>query len=71
MIGENLVNMRQIIDEKLFLALGDESWNEIIGLRNVIFHGYVTIRVERIWDFLVEDLPRLADSIESAKVRLD
>ncbi len=69
-IGENLASMRQI-DEELFLALGDESWNEIIGLRNVISHGYVTIRFDRIWDFVVEDLPALADSIESAKMRLD
>ncbi len=68
-IGENLTNMRQI-DEEAFLAMGDNSWGEIIGLRNIISHGYVTIKMERIWDFLVEDLTAFADSIESANTRL-
>ncbi|MBA2470304.1 MAG: DUF86 domain-containing protein [Chloroflexia bacterium] len=46
-IAENLANMRQI-DEEKFLAMGDDSWTEIIGLRNVISHGYVTIKMKRI-----------------------
>ncbi|MEJ7902233.1 MAG: HepT-like ribonuclease domain-containing protein [Thermomicrobiales bacterium] len=68
-IGESLANMRQI-NEEAFLAMGDNSWSEIIGLRNIISHGYVTITMERIWDFLAEDLTAFADSIESANTRL-
>ncbi len=59
------------IDEETFSTVGDPTWNQIIGLRNIISHGYVTIRFERIWDFLVEDLPQLAESIESAERQLD
>lgn len=69
-IGESLARMRQIDDEP-FLAMGDESWNEIIGLRNIISHGYVTITMERIWDFLEKDLPQFARSIDAAATRLD
>ncbi len=69
-IGEHLANMRQI-DEEKFRAVGNTSWNEIIGLRNVISHGYMTITVERVWDFLIEDLPGFAESIESASTQLD
>jgi uncharacterized protein with HEPN domain len=64
-IGEALATMRNA-DEELFSAIGDESWNEIIGLRNIISHGYVVIKIERIWDFLIEDLPALVTSIEKA-----
>jgi uncharacterized protein with HEPN domain len=61
-IGEALAAMRNA-DEEFFSTIGDESWNEIIGLRNIISHGYAVIKIERIWDFLIEDLPALATSI--------
>lgn len=62
--------MRQI-DDEAFSTISNQSWNENIGLRNVISHGYVTIRIERIWDFLIEDLPEFTASIESAATHLD
>ena len=64
-IGENLANVRRA-DESLFAAYDDGSWNEIIGLRNIISHGYQEIEAERIWEFLVEDLPGLERSINRA-----
>ncbi len=63
-IGENLARMRHI-DEEAFVAIGDDSWIEIIGLRNVISHGYHNIRPERTWKILTEELPGFATTIEA------
>lgn len=61
-IGENLAQMRRI-DEERFTMEGDDSWNQLIGLRNVISHGYHYIRPDRIWQIIMEELPQFAASI--------
>lgn len=35
------------------------SWRKIVGLRNVVVHVYHGVRLERIWDTIHRDLPRL------------
>ncbi len=62
--GENLARMRHI-DDEAFTATDDGSCVELIGLRNVISHGYHTIRPEKIWLILIEDLPNFATSIQA------
>ncbi len=37
----------------------DIPWHEIYGLRNVIAHGYVKIKEERIWNVVQSDIPEL------------
>ena len=64
-IGGNLANIRRT-DEELFAISDDGAWNEIIGLRNIISHGYQEIEAERIWEFLDRDLPELERSIDQA-----
>ena len=34
-------------------------WNEIVGMRNLIIHEYFAIKLERIWDTIIRDLPKL------------
>ncbi|MDQ3655173.1 MAG: DUF86 domain-containing protein [Chloroflexota bacterium] len=41
-LGENLARIRHL-DEDGFSGPGDDSWHKLIGLRNVISHGYHTI----------------------------
>ena len=40
-----------------------DAWYELIGLRNVISHGYETIDQERIWHMIADKLPRLSMSL--------
>lgn len=61
-IGENLAHMRRI-DEDAFAELGDDSWHQLIGLRNIISHGYHHIRPEQIWQIITDELPHFAASI--------
>jgi uncharacterized protein with HEPN domain len=62
-IGENLARMRRI-DEEVFAAAAHDSWIQLIGLRNVISHGYHTVTKERIWSMVTEELPSLAASLD-------
>lgn len=39
-------------------------WRQIADFRNVLAHGYVDIRLERVWDAVVNDLPALAELTE-------
>lgn len=39
-------------------------WNQIIGLRNRLIHGYDTIDYEVLWHILNRDLPGLVFSLE-------
>jgi uncharacterized protein with HEPN domain len=63
-IGENLSQLRSRFPKGFQRA--PESWDEIIGLRNVIAHGYESIRIPEIWKFLMEDLDELRDSLKTA-----
>ncbi len=41
-------------------------WKSVIGLRNVLIHGYDTIDLDILWRILSEDLPRILPALEAA-----
>lgn len=61
-IGEHLARIRQI-DEDRFNTASDPTWYKVIGLRNIISHGYETIDHEVIWHIISEDLAVFAASL--------
>lgn len=61
-IGEHLAGMRRI-DEARFAEVAPEAWYQIIGLRNIISHGYETIDFERIWERIAYGLPEVKASL--------
>jgi uncharacterized protein with HEPN domain len=63
-IGESLSQLRRL-DEDAFLQAPD-SWHQLIGLCNLISHGYETVKPDQIWTYLVEELAEFRESIESA-----
>lgn len=40
-------------------------WSGIIGMRNRLVHGYFSINLERVWETVRRDIPRLVSQIES------
>ncbi|MDR2718715.1 MAG: DUF86 domain-containing protein [Treponema sp.] len=40
-------------------AHADIPWKNIIGLRNVVVHGYGQLDTETVWSTLTDDLPEL------------
>jgi uncharacterized protein with HEPN domain len=62
-VGEHLSRMRRI-DAGRFAEVADDSWPQLIGLRNVISHGYETIDREQIWQMIRDDLPAFVASLD-------
>jgi uncharacterized protein with HEPN domain len=63
-IGEHLARIRRI-DEDRFADVADRTWFQVIGLRNIISHGYETIDQERIWQIVNTDLSSLAANLHT------
>ncbi len=42
------------------------SWQEIIGLRNRLVHGYDAVDLDILWDVVKLDLPELVNTLERA-----
>jgi uncharacterized protein with HEPN domain len=61
-IGENLAQIRKL-DEAAFEAMAHDSWLQLIGLRNVISHGYHTIKPKIVWRIVTDELPIFAQSL--------
>ena len=45
-------------------------WQEMIGQRNVIAHGYFALRWEDIWETAIHDVPSLRNPIISIRDQL-
>jgi uncharacterized protein with HEPN domain len=41
-----------------------EAWNNLIGLRNIIAHGYAQVDREKVWDIMLRDVPELVDELK-------
>lgn len=71
--------------EKLFINLGEAAyrigsagpqrwpaiaWRRIIGLRNILAHGYEQVAHEVLWRTIADDLPALEQALELALQQL-
>ena len=59
-IGEALSRLRKV-DLHIFNLITDSE--RIIGLRNVIAHGYDIVDVEILWNVYIEKIPVLSNDI--------
>lgn len=53
------------ISEECRNSIPSIPWHQIYGLRNVIAHGYVKIKEERIWQTIQNDIPLLQKEISN------
>lgn len=62
-IGEQLTRIRDQFPE-FYEQNQDDSWHKLIGLRNIISHGYREIDFAIIWDIISLKLPEFAKHIK-------
>jgi len=67
---QTLAESSQRLSEQVKLAHPEVPWRHIAGLRNVLTHDYLGIRLERIWDIVINDLPPLRDSIQNIRAEI-
>jgi uncharacterized protein with HEPN domain len=53
----------QRLSEDLKATRPDVEWAKIGAFRNVLVHGYLGIDLERIWDIVQKDVPKLKTAI--------
>lgn len=58
-IGEAARNIPKSIQKKY----KDVPWNRMIGLRNIVIHGYFGIDLSIIWEIITKNLPETKPSL--------
>lgn len=46
-------------------------WPQVIGMRNVLVHGYFDIDQAIVWDAVIRDLPTLKPAVEQLLADLE
>jgi len=49
----------------------DIPWLKIIGMRNILVHGYFGIDTDVVWDTVTQDIPVLKPAVERLLQRLE
>jgi uncharacterized protein with HEPN domain len=52
------------VSQEIRNAHPEIPWSEIIGMRNRLIHEYSRINLQRVWDTIQNDIPRLITLIE-------
>ena len=59
-IGEASRNIPDDIRERY----SEIPWKEMMGLRNIVIHGYFSVDLDIIWEIITEDIPPTRTKIE-------
>jgi uncharacterized protein with HEPN domain len=63
-IGEQLSHLREVFPD-FYESYQTDGWHELIGLRNIISHGYREIDFEIIWFILNKKLPGFTEHMQA------
>jgi len=61
--GEQLIHVREQFPE-YYERHETDAWHKLIGLRNIIAHGYLEIRIEEVWKTVTEDVPAFVEELQ-------
>ncbi len=63
-IGEAVKNIPHSFREKY----PSIAWKDIAGLRDILNHAYFGVNLDRIWNIIEHDLPKLKEKINSINI---
>lgn len=61
-IGEALYRMEKVDESNLVIRIPE--YRKIIGLRNIIAHGYDVVDDDALWDLVINKVPNLKEMAE-------
>jgi len=64
-IGEMVKKIDKITDQSFLKQYSDIPWGEIKGMRNIVVHDYFNIDAEEIFNTCIEDIPKLAKTVDT------
>jgi uncharacterized protein with HEPN domain len=53
------------------LAAKISGFKQMIAFRNLLIHGYASVDHGRVWSIIMDDLPKLLDTVEKLLEELD
>lgn len=53
------------LDVELLNEHPDVQWSDFAGFRDVLIHQYERIRMDLVWEYVLEDVPPLKTTIET------
>lgn len=62
-VGEALRQIDGKTEGRLLARYPEVEWRGVIGVRNVIAHGYFDIDVEQVFDICQKDIPALIETL--------
>ncbi len=63
-IGEAVKNIPSSFREKYPKI----AWRDIAGFRDVLSHAYFGVNLDRVWNIIENDLPKLKEEIKKIKI---
>lgn len=61
---ENVGEAARKISDETKAAHPEIPWSDIIGMRNRLIHDYFRIDLEKLWDTVQQDIPKLIPLLE-------
>jgi uncharacterized protein with HEPN domain len=59
------------LPEQMLSSHSDYPWSNIVGMRNVLVHGYFGINLTMVWGTVETDLPQLKQKVTEILETLD
>lgn len=59
------------LPEDVRLLAPEIPWSNIIGMRNILVHGYFDIDTDIVWEAATRDVPAIKPGLESLLKTLD
>lgn len=65
-VGENLSKIRRLFPD-FYAQHETQGWHRLIGLRNVISHGYAEIDMQIVWTIIDVHLAPLTEELQDLR----
>ena len=70
-IGETIKQVDERTNKKFFLLYPETPWKQIIGMRNIISHEYLSVDPELVFSIVKEELNPLLESMRHILADID